>query len=321
MYLVAVISLMLSGVEIGLRIYLQNRVFGLRVYRSISEPPGYALAAGTVCEMVQGGRAVHISIDALGHRVTPGASSDSSLPTIHLIGDSQVFGQGLSDQETLGYYLQKTMGDRFRVVNYGVPGYGPFAYKKTLQSIPKDDWAVVVHTEYNDLRDSYSERTQANARCGYLLPNSFVGNAMPCFGLNLRLFQLTTLFSGALIGDRKPLPVNYDPHDSVAAKVLMYRVRKLYEEEIKKRGKKLVFTVIPWDAALIRTRLQLYSPNVEQPVCWVEFPDDCDMKQHFLQTDGVESLYLPFDEHLSPKGASVLATVISNKIHEREATQ
>jgi len=144
-----------------------------------------------------------------------------------------------------------------------------------------------------------------------------MGHFVPCFGLNLRLFQLTSQISGAMIGGLKPVPINYDPHDSVAARVLMYRVEKLFDGERKKRGARLIFTVLPWDASLVPSRMRMYSPRLEKAISWVEFPDECDMKGHFLKFQPVEDLYLPNDEHISPTGASLVATVIYDKLHER----
>jgi hypothetical protein len=314
---VAILILAVLTLEAGLRVFLGNRTFGLRVYRSIDGPRRYALSPGATCEMMQAGRSLHITVDADGHRTTPGTPADPRLPTLHLVGDSQVFGQGLSDDETLSYHLQKLFGGGLRVINYGVPGYGPNAYHKILRSLPSEDWVVVVHTEYNDLRDFYSEETPAVARCGYLVPDTRTGNGLPCWLLNARLFQLTSLLAGAARGDHKPLPLNFDPHSTAAARLQIYRLSRLYREEAEARGARLVFALIPWDAALAPSRLAMYSPDLRRPTRTVQVPDDCDIEGRFRRAGSVESLYLPADEHLSPEGAAAAAEAIAEKLRER----
>ena len=44
--------------------------------------------------------------------------------TIALTGDSFTFGQDVKYEETWGYFLGKTLGSEFQVLNFGVSGYG-----------------------------------------------------------------------------------------------------------------------------------------------------------------------------------------------------
>jgi hypothetical protein len=43
---------------------------------------------------------------------------------IALLGDSYTFGQEVAYEETWGYVLEKSLGPKFQVLNFGVPGYG-----------------------------------------------------------------------------------------------------------------------------------------------------------------------------------------------------
>lgn len=61
--------------------------------------------------------------DATAARVTPPAPAGAD--TYLFVGDSFVFGQGLSDGETLASQFAKLNGQRQHSVNLGVPGYGP----------------------------------------------------------------------------------------------------------------------------------------------------------------------------------------------------
>jgi hypothetical protein len=62
--------------------------------------------------------------DARGRRDTPPAGTGGRSSFLLFFGDSNVFGEGLSQTETLPYFA----GDEargYRPYNYGVPGYGP----------------------------------------------------------------------------------------------------------------------------------------------------------------------------------------------------
>jgi hypothetical protein len=63
---------------------------------------------------------------------------------VFVIGDSQVFGWGLADAETIPARSQARVGPRCRFVNLGVPGYGPFAYADALRKLPEGASALVV---------------------------------------------------------------------------------------------------------------------------------------------------------------------------------
>jgi hypothetical protein len=62
--------------------------------------------------------------DARGRRDTPMSFGASRTSFVLWFGDSNVFGEGLSQTETLAYYTGEAAAD-YRPYNYGVPGYGP----------------------------------------------------------------------------------------------------------------------------------------------------------------------------------------------------
>jgi hypothetical protein len=66
---------------------------------------------------------VRYSIDARGRRGTPTASSEREFSLL-FFGDSNTFGEGLGQAETLPYYAGR-FATGYRPYNYGVPGYGP----------------------------------------------------------------------------------------------------------------------------------------------------------------------------------------------------
>jgi hypothetical protein len=91
---------------------------------------------------------VTYTIDAKGARVTP-FGAPGGKPVV-LTGDSYNFGEGLNDDQTLGFYLQKASHDSLRALNVARPGYGPHQVLRQLQlDLPVEhglksfDWLVV----------------------------------------------------------------------------------------------------------------------------------------------------------------------------------
>lgn len=68
---------------------------------------------------------VNYNIDKFGRRVTPGEEQKKSAERFFmLVGDSQVFGEGIGDDETLSYFLGK-QNSSVRVYNYGLSALMP----------------------------------------------------------------------------------------------------------------------------------------------------------------------------------------------------
>lgn len=70
---------------------------------------------------------MHITTDERGNRLDSRGAPGPEDRLIVLVGDSYTFGWGVSDDETFAAYLDKSLPAGFRVVNLGVPGYGPLA--------------------------------------------------------------------------------------------------------------------------------------------------------------------------------------------------
>jgi hypothetical protein len=97
-----------------------------------------------------------ISVSGDGSRMIP-CRNRSDGPRVVLIGDSQTFGHGLSDEESWANRLQcalKDAGTAWRVFNLGVPGVNIDSYVARLVQIvpvlsPND--RVIVFVTWNDL--------------------------------------------------------------------------------------------------------------------------------------------------------------------------
>lgn len=72
------------------------------------------------------------TIDPSGARATVGSVNNG--PTYLFIGDSMIFGEGLSDAETLPSQFAARLREPSHVVNLGVPGYAPNHLVSALES-------------------------------------------------------------------------------------------------------------------------------------------------------------------------------------------
>jgi len=103
---------------------------------------------------------IRVDTDGDGYRVGGLGAIDYSRPVVVLIGDSNVFGWGVSGDETFASYLDDLLdGSRAQVVNLGVGGYGTFQYVLRVQDFlarhphAQIEAVVVVHSP-NDAIDN-----------------------------------------------------------------------------------------------------------------------------------------------------------------------
>ena len=85
---------------------------------------GYVLAPSVVAAHRRADGSVTYEIDDRGRRRTPSPSRPARSSFVLFFGDSNTFGEGLGQTDTLPYYAGELATDH-RPYNYGVPGYGP----------------------------------------------------------------------------------------------------------------------------------------------------------------------------------------------------
>jgi hypothetical protein len=98
----------------------------------------------------------HISVNRHGYRGPEWPSAAASDPTrreILVVGDSQVFGLGVDDDQTFSAVLAETL-DR-TVLNAGVPTYGPPEYFATTQALLAERPVGTVVYVLNFLNDPF----------------------------------------------------------------------------------------------------------------------------------------------------------------------
>ncbi len=102
-------------------------------------------------------RAKTVTADARGVRRAPQMASGATQRRLFVLGDSQTFGHGLSDDETWAVRLQSLLDERrpgTRVENWGVPGINIDQYAVRLGRLfdeAREGDAVLVGVSWNDL--------------------------------------------------------------------------------------------------------------------------------------------------------------------------
>lgn len=96
-----------------------------------------------------------------GTRITGAASNDKELIRVAILGGSTAFGTGVSDEESWAYLLQKKLGKKYAVINYGVPGYSTAeAIVQMAMIVPEKNPHIVLFYEgWNDIRNYHEKNT------------------------------------------------------------------------------------------------------------------------------------------------------------------
>jgi GDSL-like Lipase/Acylhydrolase family len=163
---VLVLCALVLIVEIGGQLY-HRWVYGMSLAERSAQYLRDAQASLTVFERhpylvarpkrsVRIGRAgASVSTTPMQTRVTGPAPPKPDAITIALVGGSTTFGTKVTDADSWPWLLQEKLGDRYAVINYGVPGYT--TAENIIQMaliVPEARPAVVVFYEgWNDIRN------------------------------------------------------------------------------------------------------------------------------------------------------------------------
>ncbi len=105
-----------------------------------------------------------VHVNGQGYRGRDWPSPEAN--EILVVGDSQVFGLGVEDDETFSAQLEKEMGGDFRVRNAGVPTYGPAEYRAIVEEVGRarrPRHVVLVFNMANDVLEARRPNTERHA--------------------------------------------------------------------------------------------------------------------------------------------------------------
>lgn len=102
----------------------------------------------------------HMTTNSDGfRRTTPYESNDNAEPSVILLGDSQTFGVGVNDEETIASFLSTELGKP--VLNTGCPGYNnieQYFLTNTLLKKYKPDYFILLFFPGNDPYENFTNR-------------------------------------------------------------------------------------------------------------------------------------------------------------------
>ena len=297
--------LVLALIEVGARASVDGAARLPAFFRPGPEGQSYTLAPG-LYRYWHRDRTVVVEIDADGRRRVPGAPSQAQR-TLWLIGDSQVFGWGLDDTETIAARLQARLGLGVKVVNAGVPGHGPMAYVREFHSAPADALKLVVFTETNDGQDAYSAETFGRPHCGILISPDGIGSGMPCWFLRSHLFSTAIDLRNVLAPARLSPPLNCNPTVRSVGRVIETRIHATERVLDAAAGGRALTATVPWDARAAATRLDDYRPRLSRLACEWTFPDHLALAPALSRNGDGDGLFQRQDHHLSAQGADAAA--------------
>ena len=107
----------------------------LRGYYRVDGKGGMEPVPGWQGTMTIHGRTVPIRVDALGMRATESAVQTAAAQRVLFLGDSMVFGNGVTADEAFPALVGKSLG--VTAGNAGVPGYGPRLALRRLRELDK----------------------------------------------------------------------------------------------------------------------------------------------------------------------------------------
>ena len=164
-----VIGLLLA--ELAIRLIAPQYPSWLDIFAKTDSPP-FGLVANVHRTISTGETNWTVDTDAEGFRRPAHSAAPSDAPLILVLGDSYAFGMGVNYDQTFSGLIEQRLGGKFRVLDTGVPAYGPTQYRQVLErelARGVNPRAVVVATYTgNDFHDCIWDKEHTPVRAGIL---------------------------------------------------------------------------------------------------------------------------------------------------------
>ena len=122
------------------------------------------------------------TIDERGNRITP-TSNNKSLEGVIFLGDSQTFGQGISDDETIASKFCQLSNKAIKCVNLGKPGANTISQLKKLKDYAKN-YNIEGYTVFNLLNASTINPFSGNDISDCFIADNTINNKNDTKGKN-----------------------------------------------------------------------------------------------------------------------------------------
>jgi hypothetical protein len=318
------ISLLLA--ELIVRIALPQPPSWLDIFAP-SNSPAYRIQANVVRSISSGESHWTVYTDADGFRVdkppTENQSAQlaaaSTTPALIVLGDSFTFGMGTNYADSLPGQIQQSLGQRYRVINAGVPGYGPTQYRQVLERELFDGVnirAVVIATYIgNDFHDCIWKKGAA-VRNGVLGSEPSLRSAVK---RNSHLYRLASnAFHRISKGEVETWPHEKDLYiqeEWTTGK--LKKARALYQTEFarirelcQERQIPLMACIIPNAISVKFTDATSKMPLNEATAALAAAGIPAVDSTPSLARLGIDKTYFFWDDHLNPTGNKIVADEI-----------
>lgn len=199
-------------------------------------------------------------LNALGYRDVEFRLEKQGRTRIAMLGDSFVFGDNVGPRQTLPKQLERELGPRYEVWNFGIAGDGPDqSYARLLRDALRFEPDAIVLSlypanDFNDLAKNELYVFDANGELVYNRDNP-VARAIPRFRTGILLRKLLTGRGLGPFSERNlnavlandPFDPIVDPAEPAAAQKLrlMAGVLGLFRDRLAEAGIPLVVVIIP----------------------------------------------------------------------------
>jgi hypothetical protein len=313
--------------EAAVRVFAPQHPSWLPIYRLHPEIPAHALVPNIDSMIEAGDGAYRVKTDADGWRVGE-AAARADRAALWVIGDSYVFGQGVSFEDSFVGQLAALPGLRLQPLNFGVGGYGPRQYRLLLEHElarrPAPALVLVGFYVGNDFMDAVIEK-RFSVRDG-ILDNP--GTPRAWAKRNLHVYRLVSNALHRLAPGRELEELEargaVPPEAEARAREVVAREFAAMREACAARGVPLGVVLIPTQTATRALRGEdagalrgdpLRPMQIASEIC-AELGLRClDLTREIAALPTREA-YLAVDGHFAPRAGAVAARAIARAFPE-----
>ena len=271
-------------------------------------------------------------------RWTGAPKNEDNLTRIVTIGGSTTFGSGVTDVDSWPAILQKILGDKYSVTNYGGPGYSTAeAIVQTSLVVPEKKPHFIIHFHgWNDLKNYHKKELGADYYGHGYSQYSHLG--IPLYKEKTPFEKLREVSSIAWLADNINSKLANNP---TAKEEKTYTsndpfVDKIYQRNLesllllsKRTGAKVIFIpqVLNYTAYKENEAPDKWTKNIENqsmPILIDKFnlimagicsekEADCKFLNNVLSLDWENSDFIDYG-HFSRKGGQKFASILSKEI-------
>ncbi len=250
---------------------------------------------------------------------------DSSRPQILLLGDSIAWGYGVSDHQTMSFYIQQRLKNQ-QIQNLAVPCYGiDQSYLRLKEAIDIANIQNIVLVLYkNDLEDTSTNVREDRRKPLFVMKgNHSEMTEAPISRWNLRNFVSRTWFYNQLIRPRRRLNVlvsrivgdQYRSQDEAKkiCEILLNRIKTIAAE----KGAHLTVVISPGENEYLKksTEYGWFEDYLKKN--GVDFIDVLSYLKAHVSADQIHAFYRD-NAHYSQKGHQLLADLILPHLNQAQ---